>query len=263
MTDKSEAVGRIYHETHGHVLKIVIDNTAKKNSFSPEMMAQLSDAMTYLNRENDLWVGVLCANGDDFTAGLDMPKFFGPKATVKPRPEGNIDPFGLANRCRKPIVTAVQGICFTVGIEISLAGDIVIAADTARFCQMESKRGIAPLGGAHFRYLTRSGWGDAMYHLFLCDEFNAQRAYKIGLVQEVVPAGAQIERAMEIAQLIAKNAPLGIQVTKEAALKFIEAGEKAAIDVIPHIRNRVMNSEDMKEGIQSFVERRAAVFKGR
>lgn len=263
MSEASEKIGRVYHETHGHVLKIVIDNPAKKNSFSPEMMAELSEAMTLLDRDENLWVGVLCAVGNDFTAGLDMPKFFGPKATVKPRPEGNIDPFGLANRCRKPIVTAVQGICFTVGIEISLAGDIVIAADTARFCQMESKRGIAPLGGAHFRYLSRAGWGDAMYHLFLCDEFNAERAFKIGLVQEVVPAGTQVERAMEIAQLIAKNAPIGIQITKQAGLKFIEAGERAAIDIIPTIRERVMNSEDMREGIQSFVERRSAVFKGR
>ncbi len=263
MSEKPAKIGRVHHETDGRVLKIIIDNPAKKNSFSPEMMAELSEALTYLDRKEDLWVGVLCAVGDDFTAGLDMPKFFGPNATVKPRPEGNIDPFGLSNRCRKPIVTAVQGIVYTIGIEISLAGDIVVAADTSRFCQMESKRGIAPLGGAHFRYLTRMGWGDAMYHLFLCDEFTADRALKIGLVQEVVPAGTQIERAMEIAQLIAKNAPIGIQITKEAALKYIEAGEKAAVDVIPAIRNRVMNSEDMKEGIQSFVERRQAVFKGR
>jgi enoyl-CoA hydratase/carnithine racemase len=128
---------------------------------------------------------------------------------------------------------------------------------------MEAKRGIAPLGGAHFRYITRMGWGDAMYHLLLCDEFKADRALKIGLVQEVVPAGKQIDRAMEIAQLIAKNAPIGIQITKEAGLKFIESGEKAAVDIIPKIRDRVFNSDDMKEGIQSFVERRQAVFKGR
>jgi enoyl-CoA hydratase len=99
--------------------------------------------------------------------------------------------------------------------------------------------------------------------LFLCDEFNAQRAYKIGLVHEVVAPGKQIERAMEIAQLIAKNAPIGIQVTKEAALKYLEDGERAAIDNIPKIKDRVLNSEDAKEGIQSFVERRAAVFRGR
>jgi len=102
-----------------------------------------------------------------------------------------------------------------------------------------------------------------MYHLLLCDEFNAQRACKIGLVQEVVASDKQIERAMEIAQLIAGNAPMGIQVTKEAALKYIENGERAAIDYIPEIKARVLNSEDAKEGIQSFIERRAAVFRGR
>src|SRR5437588_1372355 len=158
--------------------------------------------------------------------------------------EGNIDVFGLGNRCRKPIVTAVQGIVFTIGIEMMLAGDIVVAADDCRFCQMESKRGIAPLGGAHFRFLTRAGWGDAMYHLFLCDEFDAAQAHKIGLVQEVVDPGKQIERAMELAQTIAKNAPIGIQVTKEAALKYIEAAERAAIDYIHKIKHRVFNSED-------------------
>jgi enoyl-CoA hydratase len=255
--------GQIRTELHGRVFKIIIDNAAKKNAFSPEMMAQMSDALTTLHNHEEYWVGVVCAEGSDFTAGLDMPKFFGPKAEKWDLKEGNIDVFGLANRCRKPIVTAVQGIVFTIGIEMMLAGDIVVAADDCRFCQMESKRGIAPLGGAHFRFLTRAGWGDAMYHLLLCDEFNAQRAYKIGLVQEVVAAGKQIERAMEIAQLIARNAPIGIQVTKEAALKFIESGERAAIDYIPKIKTRVLNSEDAKEGIQSFIERRAAVFRGR
>jgi enoyl-CoA hydratase len=155
------------------------------------------------------------------------------------RPAGNIDPFGLQNYCRKPVVTAIQGVCFTIGIEIMLAGDIVVAADNARLFQMESKRGIAPLGGAHFRLLTRAGWGNAIYHLFLCDEFTAAEAYRIGLVQEVVPADQQIARAMAIAEIIARNAPLGIQVTKEAGRKFIEAGERAAGEVIPEIRGRV------------------------
>jgi enoyl-CoA hydratase/carnithine racemase len=227
------------------------------------MMLQLSEAMTLLDRDPDLWVGVLCAAGDHFTAGLDMPKFFGPGATAKPRPAENIDPFGMANRCRKPVVTAVQGICFTVGIEMMLAGDIVVAADDCRFCQMEARRGIAPLGGAHFRFISRAGWGDAMYHLLLCDEFSAAEAHRIGLVQEIVAVGRQVERAMELAAIIARNAPLGIQVTKEAGRKFIEAGEQAAIDYVPKIRDRVMQSEDAAEGIRSFVERRSANFQGR
>ncbi|MGH7022190.1 MAG: crotonase/enoyl-CoA hydratase family protein [Caulobacteraceae bacterium] len=263
MAEAAVQVGRVRQERHGHILKIVIDNPGKMNAFSPQMMEELSAAFTALDRDNALWVGVLCAEGKHFTAGLDMPKFFGPTAVKLERPAGNIDPFGLENRCRKPVVTAIQGVTFTIGIEIMLAGDIVVAADDARLCQMESKRGIAPLGGAHFRYISRAGWGDAMYHLLLCDEFTAAEAYRIGMVQEVVPAGQQVARAMELAEIIARNAPLGIQVTKEAGLRFIEAGEEAAIAVIPEIRARVMGSEDAREGIQSFVERRAAVFQGR
>jgi enoyl-CoA hydratase len=143
MTENEKKIGQVRHETHGRILKIVIDNTAKRNAVSPEMMEDLSHAFTLLDRSDDLWVGVLCAEGDHFTAGLDMPKFFSPKAIRLPRPEGAIDPFGLSNICRKAIVAAVQGITYTVGIEIALAGDIVIAAADSRFCQMESKRGIA------------------------------------------------------------------------------------------------------------------------
>lgn len=257
------AEGQVRHERHGHVLKIIIDNPAKRNAFVPEMMLQLSAALTLLDEDPDLWVGVLCAVGEHFTAGLDMPKFFGPNATARPRPENQVDPFGLVKRCRKPIVTAVQGICYTVGIEMMLAGDIVIAAESTRFCQMEARRGIAPLAGAHFRYIARSGWGNAMYHLMLCDEFSAAEAYRIGMVQEVVPAGQQVERAMAVAAIIASNAPLGIQVTKEAGRKFTDAGEAAAIAAIPEIRARVLNTADAAEGIRSFVERRAAVFQGK
>ncbi|HZZ90512.1 MAG TPA: enoyl-CoA hydratase-related protein [Caulobacteraceae bacterium] len=169
----------------------------------------------------------------------------------------------MGKACRKPVVTAVQGITFTVGIEMALAGDIVIAADDCRFCQMEAKRGIAPLGGAHYRYISRAGWGNAMYHLMLCDEFGSAEAFRIGLVQEVVPAGRQVERAMEVARLIAANAPLGVQVTKEAGRAYVAAGEAAAVAAVPMIRDRVMQTADAAEGIRSFVERRAAVFQGR
>src|SRR5438046_7540470 len=133
--------GQIRAEVHVHVVKIIIDNLAKKNSFSPQMMAQMSDAMTLLDRTDDYWAGVLCAEGPDFTAGLDMPKFFGPKAENTEDKPGNIDAFALKSRCRKQIVTAVQGICFTIGIEMMLAGDIVVAADDAEVCQVACKRG--------------------------------------------------------------------------------------------------------------------------
>lgn len=263
MEEKAKQRGSVRAERHGRTLKIIIDNPTRKNSFVPEMMREMVDAYGELENDPELWVGVLCAEGDDFTAGLDMPKFFGPGADPLAFDDDAIDPFGLRNQCSKPIVTAIQGICYTVGIEMMLAGDIVVAANSSRFCQMESKRGIAPLGGAHFRYITRAGWGNAMYHLFLCDEFTAEEAHRIGLVQEVVEHGVQVDRAMELAELISKNAPLGIQVTKKAGRQFIHHGEQAAINVVPKIHEAVMQSQDMMEGIASFMERREANFVGK
>ena len=255
--------GTIRTETDGRIFKIVVDNVAKRNAFTPAMMSELSEAFTAFDGDDELWVAVLAFAGEHTTAGLDMPKFFGPNRERRDNPADNVDPFALRRRTMKPVVAAVQGLCLTVGIEMMLAADIVIAADSARFCQMESRRGIAPLGGAHFRFLTRTGWGNAMYHLMLCDEFDAERALQIGLVQEVVPAGLQVDRAIEIARRIAGNAPLGLRAMKEAALKYIQAGEAMAVAAIPAIHATVMDTEDAKEGIRSFVERREAQFQGR
>ena len=255
--------GQIHTRVEGRVLVITVDNVAKKNAFVPEMMAALTQALTAFDRNDELWVAVLCFAGENTTAGLDMPKFFGPGAQPVELPEGGVDPFALRRHTNKPVIAVVQGLTLTIGIEMMLAADIVVAADTARFCQMESKRGIAPLGGAHFRFLTRTGWGHAIYHQMLCDEFEAQRALQIGLVQEVVPYGKHLERGLELAQRIAKNAPLGLRAMKEAALTFLAAGEAAAIAAIPIVRDRVMQSADAAEGIRSFVERREARFSGR
>ena len=178
------------------------------------MSAELVSAYTRLDEDDDLRVGVLFGHGDHFTAGLDLPKWTErmerdnrPKSQENPK----IDPFGFGRSCRKPIVTAVQGITYTFGIEVALAGDIIIAADNCRFSQLEPARGIHATGGATFRFIERGGWGNAMYHLLTCDEFDATEALRVGIVQEVVPVGQQLERAIEIAQRISDMAPLAIQ----------------------------------------------------
>jgi enoyl-CoA hydratase len=260
--DVTNEAGKVTMHTEDHIAVITVDNVAKKNSYTPAMMAQLAEHLTAFDEDDNLWVAVFCSAGEHTTAGLDMPRFFGPAAEKDPIRSGTVDPFALGRRCTKPVIAVVQGITYTVGIEMMLGCDIVIAADTARFQQLESRRGIAPLGGAHFRYLTRTGWGNAMYHLFLCDEFDAARALELGFVQEVHPFGKHKERAMEVAKIICGNAPIGIRATKEAALTYIRAGESAAIACIPGIKQRVFATEDFKEGIQSFIERRPASFKG-
>jgi enoyl-CoA hydratase/carnithine racemase len=244
------------------ILVMTVDRVEKKNAFTPKISAELAAAYTRLDDDPELFVGVLTFAGDHTTAGLEMPLFFGPDAEPGP-PAGTVDPFGLQRRLTKPLVTAVQGITFTIGIEIALAGDIVVAASDARFCQLEPKRGLAPLGGATIRYVQRAGWGNAMYHLLRADEFTAEEALRIGLVQEVVEPGGQRERAVELARELLQCAPLALQHTIANARLALDRDEPTAIDAIASMSQAVMATADFQEGIASFLERRPAHFEGR
>ena len=247
-----------------HILHIVMDRVEKKNSFTPKIIIEISEHLTRLDEDPDLWVGVISFAGDHSSGGLDMPLFFGPDADRTALDRGvGVDPFGLRQRLRKPLVTAVQGITYTAAIEMALAGDIIISAEDAKFSQIEPRRGLTALGGATIRYVERAGWGNAMLHLLTGDVFDAAEAYRIGLVQEVVPVGRQVERALEIAREIARCAPIAVRETIANARIAILDGEQAAIDDMPRVRREFMKSEDITEGIASFRERRDARFTGR
>jgi len=257
--------GRITREIKGHLFLIGIDRVAKRNAFTWAMVNDLSAAYTEYERDKNLWCAVLFAHGDHFTAGLDL-------ADVAPIitqgelrfPEGAIDPWGgIFGPVRsKPLVCAVQGRCLTLGIELMLAADVVVAAPNARFSQMEVKRGIMPFGGATMRMVQAAGWGNAMRHLLTGDEFDAEEARRIGFIQEVVEPGQQLARATEIAEAIAAQAPLAVQATLASARTAINDGfEAAAKGLLPKVIE-LMQTEDAMEGFMSFMERRQARFKG-
>ncbi len=257
-------VGTVTARVSDHVLGITVDRVAKMNGFTPEMLAGLAEQLTRLDEDDDLWVGVVTFAGPHSTAGVDLARFAKVFSGEEPiAPATGVDPFGMRRRCRKPLIYAVQGITYTAGLELMLAADIVIAADDARFSQLEPKRGLAAFGGAHVRFVQRAGWGNAMYHLLRADVFDAQRALEIGFVQEVVPVGAQIDRAYEIAAEIAACAPIAVQETKRASTVYLEQGEEAAFAQIRAMRQRTTSTEDFKEGVASFIEKRTATFTGR
>jgi enoyl-CoA hydratase/carnithine racemase len=260
--------GRITSEVRGSLLLVGIDRVEKLNGFTPKMYDELAEALTRLDEEPALHVGVLFAHGDHTTAGLDLPKWSARFAEPNENTPGGrgtrrVDPVALGRRCRKPIVTAVQGITFTIGIELMLAGDIVVAADDCRFNQLEPRRGIMATGGATLRFIERGGWGNGMYHLLINDEFDAPEALRCGLVQEVVPAGRQLERAIELAEKIAELAPLAIQATKQSSRLYAVEGEEACIAALASMQATLARTDDAKEGVASFIEKRPPVFSGR
>ncbi|MGE0385844.1 MAG: crotonase/enoyl-CoA hydratase family protein [Gammaproteobacteria bacterium] len=261
---ESHPDGTITTEVRGRVLLMGLDRTAKLNGVTPKMVEELAAACGRLEADDELWVGVLFAHGAHFTAGLDLPKFADQMKSGEKRFERHgVDIFGLTRPLPKPIVCAVQGITFTAGLELMLACDIVVAASDCRFSQLEPRRGIHATGGATVRFVDRGGYGNAMYHLLTADEFDAREAYRIGLVQEVVEPGRQLGRAVEIAERIARMAPLAVRETKASALRYLREGEKAAFEALIPTQQRLASSVDGAEGVASFREKREPVFTGR
>ena len=258
---------RMTVERDGNVLMIGINRPEKRNAFDPESLDALAAAYEQLGTDRDVRVGVLFAHGDHFSAGLDLAAVApvvaqkGPMVMADGR---RFDPWGIwGEPVPKPVVMAVQGVAYTLSIELALACDIVIASDDVRFRQLEIGRGILPFGGATIRAPASLGWGNAMRFLLTAEEFGAAEALRIGLVQEVVPKGQQIDRARALAHVIAKQAPLGVQGTLANARIARTQGIDAAKEHLAALLPQLLASEDAVEGVRSFIERREPAFTSR
>lgn len=264
MTATANADTTITREIRGHVFLIGLNRPDKKNAFNLKMLRELSAAVGEYEANPELRVAVIFAHGDAFTAGLDLMDVAPAIGKGGILPEGAYDPVGIhGQRCSKPIICAVHGLCLTLGIELMLAADIVVIGEDARLAQIEIKRGIFPFGGANQRWVAASGWGNAMRYLLTGDELDAATAYRIGMAQELVPVDQVLPRALEIAETVAAQAPLGVQATiRNARLALEQGAEAATAELVPEIQ-RLMKTEDAREGVMSFMQRRDAVFKGR
>jgi len=253
-------------ERREHVLLMGLNRPEKRNAFNGELLIELGRAYETLEQDEDLRCGVLFAHGEHFTGGLDLAEV-GPALT-----EGNLsypddarDPWRNDGKLwTTPVIAVTQGWCMTLGIELLLAADIRVASADTRFAQLEIQRGIYPFGGATFRLPREAGWGNAMRWLLTGEEYDAQEAYRIGLVQEVTEPGKQLERAIEIAEAIAtRSAPLGVRTTLESAHRALTEGDAAAAARLTPDMVALLQTADGAEGMMSFVERRPAKFTGR
>jgi len=243
-----------------------VNRPDKRNAWDLATIAAVGEAYERLGTDDDARVGVVYGHGDHFSAGLDLAEVAPAVAADGPGMlggSGAYDPFGIwGPPVPKPVVLAVQGIAFTLSIELALASDIVICAEDVRFRQLEIGRGILPFGGATVRAARQLGWGNAMRWLLTAEEFGADEALRIGLVQEVVPAGSQLARAVELAHVVASQAPMGVAGTLANA-RLALSSESAAVAHLRSVLPGIMASDDAAEGVASFLERRDAVFTGR
>lgn len=255
----------VIRHRHGHVLEMRLNRPEKRNAATVDMLQQLALAFGELDRDSELRVGLVTAEGDHFTAGLDL-------ADVGPRlgaeglayvPDGGLDPWGVHTaQVRKPVVVAVKGTCYTLGIELILAADISVAARGTTFAQLEVSRAILPFGGATLRFAARCGWGNAMRWMLTGEKFDDAEALRMGLVQSIHDADSVDAAALELAESIALAAPLAVQATlANSRLAQSEGAIEAAKKLQPELM-RLMASNDAKRGFAAFLSRTKATFEG-
>jgi enoyl-CoA hydratase/carnithine racemase len=242
-----------------------LNRPEKRNAATVEMLRELSLAFGELDRDPELRVGLVTAEGDHFTAGLDLADVgarlgAGGLAYV---PEGGLDPWGVqSDKVRKPVVVAARGTCYTLGIELILAADVAVAARGTTFAQLEVSRAILPFGGATLRFAARCGWGNAMRWMLTGEKFDEAEALRIGLVQSLHDADSVDAAALAIAQSIALAAPLAVQATLANARLAQRAGETEAAQMLQPELMRLMASNDAKRGFAAFLSRTQATFGG-
>jgi enoyl-CoA hydratase len=247
------------------VCHIQLNRPDKLNAANRQLLAELSNAFTEADENPNVRVVVVSAVGSHFTAGLDIGDVLGSAQGegLSLIPEGKIDPWAMATpRISKPVIVAANGTCFTLGVELILSTDIAVCDETAVFGQLEVTRGIIPFGGATSRFPARCGWGNAMKYMLTGDTFGPEEALRIGLVQEIVPVGKQVERALKLAAQIAAQAPLAISALIANSTLAIE-NRSQAHQQLPGELARLLQTEDFAAGVAAFSTRTAPTFQGK
>ncbi|HEY5475607.1 MAG TPA: enoyl-CoA hydratase [Tepidiformaceae bacterium] len=251
-----------------HVLTITLNRPDRLNAISGPMLSALSSTLMEANTDGDVRVIILTGNGRGFCAGLDLKdQAAGGGVGAGARGYRIFDlhnsPPIVINRMDKPIICALNGAAAGYGMDLALGCDIRIASEQAKMGAVFTKRGVVPESGGTW-YLPRLlGWAKAAEVAFLGDVLDAQKSLELGLVNRVVKHEDLMPEAMKMATQIANNAPLAVQSTKRLMRLGQDETFEAAVDHIYLQFLPLFQSEDFKEGISAFGERREPKFQGR
>jgi enoyl-CoA hydratase len=260
MSTASEAPAMVLHERRGGVLTLTINRPAQKNAVDHEVAVQLAAAVDLLDADPELSVGVLTGAGGVFRAGMDLKAFTRGELPVLPG-RG----FGGLTRAavRKPLIAAVEGWALGGGFEMVLACDLIVAAEDARFGLPETTRGLVAAEGGLVRLPRRLPYHVAARVLLTGEPLTAAEAKQYGLVNELTPPGTALAVAWELAERVARNAPLALAAVKEVLRETQGLKESDAFTRQDEITSGLATSEDAREGARAFAEKRAPVWHGR
>ena len=252
------------YETDGAVLTITLNRPQALNSMTPEAHFELDAAFNRFRDDASLRVAIITGAGEKaFCVGTDLKALSESNNHQKPATgfAGITSRFDLF----KPVIAAVNGMCFGGGAEIVAACDLAIAADHAEFALLEPRVGLAALGGGALQRLARQmPMKDAMKLILTGERIGALEAKRISLVNDVVPRGELMAAARALAQTILLNAPLAVQASKQVMLQSLnEPDLQAAMQAQYEAAERMLASHDALEGPLAFAQKRKPVWTGR
>jgi enoyl-CoA hydratase len=248
----------------GGIATITINRPEKRNALNAATRADLIETLEDLAADADVRVVVITGAGEKaFIAGADITEFEGRTSIDQFRVMSGVTVFEAIDRFPKPVIAAINGYCLGGGCELAMACDIRIAADTAKLGQPEVNLGLLPGGGGTQRLPRLVGLGTAYRLLYTGAIIDAAEAHRIGLVDDVVPAGELPHRVTALAAAIATKSPVALQLIKEA----VRASVRTPLDEgMRHERTLfglAFSSQDKAEGVAAFLEKRAAEYTGR
>ncbi len=244
-------------ERRGRVLIAKLDRAEKRNAMDREMTRGLDAAMNELEDDPELWVGVITGLGGVFSAGSDL-RDAGHNITERG------GPYGLVRRKRaKPLIAAVDGLAYGGGFEMVLACDLVVASRAASFALPEVKRGLFALYGGPIRAAHALPLNVARELALTGDPLPAERAERLGLVNVLCEPGRTVDEALALAARICANGPVAVRQSLRAINEALDAGDARAWEISDDAARVVRASEDTREGVAAFLEKRQPVWKGR
>lgn len=249
-------------EARGPVGIVTINRPQVRNALNQQTIAELVDALEAFDRDDAIRCMILTGDERAFAAGADITQMVDADA-IDVLADDNFARWARFRAIHKPVIAAVSGYAFGGGCELALMCDLIVASETAQFGQPEVKIGIIPGAGGTQRWARSAGKVRAMEAVLTGEAVRAVDAQRMGLINRVVPAGAHLDEALRMANMIAQRPPLAVRLGKEAVNQAMEVSLNAGLEFERKLFYLLFASEDKKEGMRAFLEKRPGRFTGR